>query len=93
MECNLRWLCGVEVISVKNGINLGRIDDICFDTENARIARFVIFGKRKLFGLLGRYPDITVKWGEIKSFGQDVLLVDTEVSEDYKKPNSVFKIY
>ena len=46
-----------------------------------------MYGRLKLFGLLGREEDITIPWKEIEKVGEDVLLVRAgpEVKRNAKK--------
>ena len=47
-------LCQKDVIDLHTGKNLGTVDDIAFDETSAIITHLVIYGKWKLFGLLGQ---------------------------------------
>ena len=38
----------------------------------------MLYGRLKLFGLLGREEDVAIPWKEIEKIGEDVLLVRTE---------------
>ncbi len=68
-----------EVINIKSGCRLGNPDDIEFDSCTAKISRIVIFGRPKLFGLLGRTEDICLKWCDIEVIGEDTILVSCEL--------------
>ena len=72
-----------DVVQIKTGVNLGRADDLKFDGEEARLEGLILFGRAKLFGLLGRQPDLFVPWEEIVRLGQDVILVNTELPQSY----------
>ena len=39
-------------------------------------------GRRRLFGLLGREPDLLVEWGDVVRFGVDAVLVNTPLPEE-----------
>ena len=67
-----------DVVQIKTGANLGRADDLKFDGEEARLEGIVLFGRARLFGILGRQPDLFIPWGDIVRLGQDVILVNTE---------------
>ncbi len=92
MMC-LRDLSEVEVVVMPQGANIGSIDDAMINLTNATIEGFVIFGKRKLFGLLGREDDLTIKWNEITEIGEDVMIVTTKLPEKYKKNRRFLKFY
>lgn len=70
-------LCEKDVVNVATGTKLGRVDDIAFLPETAGITHVVLYGRLKLFGLLGREDDVYIPWADIKKIGDDVLLVDT----------------
>ncbi|MGN0976051.1 MAG: PRC-barrel domain-containing protein [Gemmiger sp.] len=66
-----------DVIRARSGENLGRVDDICFDTATARIRSVILRGRGRLFGLMGREEDLEIPWEQINSIGADVIMVDT----------------
>ncbi|MEG0397135.1 MAG: YlmC/YmxH family sporulation protein [Oscillospiraceae bacterium] len=88
---NLYDLCERDIVSLASGVNLGKIDDICFDETNAKITHIVIFGRSKFFGLFGREADTEIPWAEIVKIGEDVVLVRGELSHSEKKPYFAFK--
>lgn len=65
-----------DVIQFKTGENLGRVDDVRFDEVDARLQAVILYGRRRLFGLLGRDEDLEIRWQDIKSIGLDVVMVD-----------------
>ena len=71
-------LCRRSVIELSSGQNLGRVDDICFDENSAVITHIILYGRPRLFGLLGREEDTMIPWADIRQIGQDVLLVHTQ---------------
>ena len=54
MPCRMGDLRMKEVISVKNGGRLGFVCDVEIDTSTAKITALVVYGRSRLFGLLGR---------------------------------------
>lgn len=70
-------LCERDIVNVQSGANLGRVDDLAFSPETAAITHVVLYGRLKLFGLLGREEDVYIPWNDIQKIGEDVLLVDT----------------
>ena len=91
--CSIKDLCELDVVSMPTGINLGTIDDICFDKTTAKVTGFLIYGKTKFFGILGKDEDLLIKWADVVSFGEDILLVNTIIPSDFKKSRKIFKIY
>ena len=78
MEVKLCDLQRKEVVSVKNGVKLGFADDVTLDTEEAQVRGLVVYGKLRLFGLLGRRPDVVIPWESIEVIGEDAILVNIE---------------
>lgn len=64
-----------EVVNIKNGCRIGNVDDVCFDSQTARIISLVVFGRLKCFGLFGREDNIVICWDEIEIIGEDTVLI------------------
>lgn len=77
MSCTLSELRNKEVINKQNGARIGYVDDLEVDTRNARICALVIYGRLKLFGLLGRKDDLIIPWDDISLVGEDTILVSS----------------
>lgn len=75
MLCSLEELRSKEVIDQTTGERLGFIDDVRLDTASSQVRGLVIFGRYRLFGLLGREPDIVVSCEDISVIGSEVILV------------------
>ncbi|MVB11497.1 PRC-barrel domain protein [Caprobacter fermentans] len=75
MTCRMFDMRRKEVINIKDGMRLGSVSDIEFDTTNARVVAVVIYGRLRLFGLLGREDDIVIRWQDIQVIGDDTILV------------------
>ena len=78
MVCKLEDLKNKSVVNIKNGVNLGFVDDISFDTYSAQVLSLVIYGRKRFFGIFGREEDILIPWDNIKIIGDDVVLVNVE---------------
>lgn len=72
-----RELCAKEVVQTGEGACLGKVDDFVFDPQTAQIESLQLFGRPRLFGLLGREETLTIQWREIEKIGTDALLVST----------------
>ena len=70
-----RELCSKEVVQLKDGACLGRVDDVEVDVCTARLTAIVIYGRSRLFGLLGREEDTVICWQDIQLIGEDIVLV------------------
>lgn len=74
----LRELSGKDVIRLKNGENLGRIDDLAFDENGGRLQSVILRGRAHCFGLLVCDDDLILPWESIRSIGTDVVMVDAD---------------
>ena len=75
MTCRMYDLRRKDVINIKDGVRLGSVNDLEFDTENARVVAIVIYGRPRFFGLFGREDDIVIRWEDIQGIGDDTILV------------------
>ena len=64
-----------EVVNLSDGACLGCVSDMELDTTTASLVSLVIFGRLKLFGLLGREDDMIIPWADIEVIGEDTILV------------------
>lgn len=78
MLCRIDELKNKQVVSVKNGAVLGRIDDVEINTESGSINAVIIYGKNHILGLFGRENDIIIPWKDIEVIGSETVLVATE---------------
>ena len=74
-----RELCSKEVVQLKDGACLGRVDDLELDADTARIGSLLLLGRPRLFGLLGRDETLTIPWADIERLGLDAILVRTVI--------------
>ena len=63
----LRDLSAKDVIQLKTGENLGRIDDVVFDEHGGQLQSVI---------LLGCDDDLILPWESIRTIGTDVIMVD-----------------
>lgn len=85
MSCRMGDLRNKEVINVKDGGRIGFVSDVEIDTRTAALTAVVVYGRLRLFGLLGREPDAVIPWKEIVLIGGDTVLVNYEKPEETKK--------
>lgn len=79
-----------EVINIENGEKLGFIDDMEFEAE--KVAAFIIFGRKRLGGLLGKDSDIIITCEQIKLIGKDTVLVTIKNDDcEYQTKTSRFR--
>lgn len=74
----LRELSEKDVIQMKTGENLGRIDDLTFDENGGRLQAVILRGRAHCFGLLGCDDDLILPWESVRHVGADVVMVDAE---------------
>ena len=88
-----RDMCTKEIVKLKNGVCMGKADDLEFDTQTAEITSLQLLGQHLLFGLMGREYALTIPWHEIERIGLDAILVRTELpvpEETAAKPACFF---
>ncbi len=82
MICRLEDIRKKEVIDIKTGERLGFIDDAEFDLATGEVRKLLIYGGMRFFGLFGKENDISIECRNIKVIGREVLLVDTDKSNN-----------
>ena len=75
MSCRIAQLRCKEVVNESDGALLGCVNDVEIDTKSACLVAIVIYGRLRLFGLLGRAPDTVIPWANIRLIGEDTILV------------------
>ena len=85
MSCRFNELRKKEVINACTGCRIGYADDLELDTRDARILALIVYGRPKLFGVLGRGDDCYISWEKIRLIGEDAILVDSFVQKTPKK--------
>lgn len=75
MKGRLNDLRNKEVINVSDGSRLGYVCDVGLDTDTAALTCLVIYGRARLFGLLGKEPDKIIPWEDVKTVGEETILV------------------
>lgn len=83
-------LCKKDVIQISSGTNLGRVDDLRFEREQAQIQGLVLMGRRRFFGLWGQQEDMFIPWQDIDLIGVDTILVHTPLPSQPKPKKSSF---
>ncbi|MBQ3379527.1 MAG: YlmC/YmxH family sporulation protein [Clostridia bacterium] len=67
-----------DVVNINNGCKLGYLHDVNFESSEGRAVSFVVLGPRRFFGLFGRTDDYVIPWSDIKTIGDDVILIDSK---------------
>lgn len=68
-----------EVINIFDGKSMGYVSDIEINLEEGSIEGIVIPPPRNFFNIFGRSEeDYVIRWENIKTIGDDVILVELE---------------
>ena len=78
MECRVTELRYKELIDIRDGARYGCVGDVELDTATGQVKALVVYGRLRLFGLLGREEDAVIPWSAVKRFGEDIILVETD---------------
>lgn len=72
-----------EVINIYDGKSLGFVYDIEINLKEGKIEGIVLPGERGFFNVFGRESeDYVIKWKNVKTVGEDVILVNVPTSLD-----------
>lgn len=77
MDCRVADLRWKEIIDIGDGTRYGYVGDVELDTASGQIRALVVYGRLRLFGLLGREEDRVFPWSAVRRFGEDIILVET----------------
>lgn len=80
MSCSISDLRAKQVVCINNGAVLGFISDVKINTDNGNLEAIIIYGKLRLFGILGREEDLYIPWSDIEVIGNETVLVKTDPS-------------
>lgn len=75
MICRVSTLCDKEVVNISDGCRIGCVDDVEVNIDSMQVCSIIVYGKSRLFGLLGRCDDIIIRWEDITLIGEDTILV------------------
>ena len=92
MVCRMGSLRDKEVINVRDGGRIGFVSDVELDTQEARLTAVVVYGRLRLFGLLGREADFVVPWADIVLIGEDTVLVRYQPPASAPRPGGLMRL-
>ncbi len=78
-----------QVVSVETGSVIGYVSELEVDTETGSVANIVVFGRQRLFGVLGREEDIQIPWKNIEVIGNETVLVKGPITIKNSKRKSL----
>ena len=95
MNYTLSELKSKEVIDIKSGAMLGRVDDVEIG-EDYSVKSMIVFGRSRFFGFMGKDQDIIIDYKDINLIGRDTILVSSDflyntTSETNKNDKFLFK--
>ena len=90
MICRIAQLQYKEIIDMASGARYGFASDVELDLERGAVEAVVIQGRPRLWGLLGREPDLVVPWSAVRRVGEDIILVDTASLDGFQRDNADF---
>lgn len=76
MTSRIADLRNKDVINITDGSRLGYVSDVEVDTCTAQLTAIIIYGRAKLFGLMGHEDDCVICWKDIEVIGEDSILVN-----------------
>ena len=76
MQVRIGELKSRDVISIRDGTRIGVTGDVEIDGESAKLTALVVYGRPRLFGLLGHEEDTVIPWNYVTMIGEDAVLVD-----------------
>ena len=81
MTCHIAELQYKELVDISDGTRYGFIGDLEVDTESGTIRNIIVYGRSRVFGLLGRENDLVFPWSAIKRIGADLILIDGSIEK------------
>ncbi|MFD2638192.1 YlmC/YmxH family sporulation protein [Piscibacillus salipiscarius] len=64
-----------DIINVENGQKIGYINDLEIDVTVGVVLALVVTTRSKMFGLFGQDEELLIRWSNIDTIGEDVILV------------------
>lgn len=89
MICKINDLKDKEIICVSDGTRVGFVCDAEIDCSAAKLTSLVVYGRAKLFGLLGREDDFVIPWDNIVVIGSDTILVNYKPIHKTRKQSGI----
>ena len=75
-----------EIINVCSGHRLGYVGDVEIELATGRLLAFIVPGRLRFFGLLGREEDYVIPFDCVSRIGEDIILV--EIKGEYRREKS-----
>ena len=65
-----------EVVNISDGKRLGFVCDVDIDMHTGKLNSIIVPSNNKIFGIFGNKEDYIIPWENIKTIGDDIILVD-----------------
>lgn len=75
-----------EVINIYDGTSMGFVDDMEIDLKKGTVEGLVVPPERRMFSFFGRDDDMVIRWKDVKTIGDDVILVEVPSSNSLHPP-------
>ena len=76
--CSINEIRNKEVINIKTGARLGFPSDIEIDLDNGRLISLIVPGNYRIMGIFGKDSDTIIKWENIKTIGNDLIIIEMD---------------
>ncbi len=74
-----------EVINIYDGQRLGFVCDVDIDMTCGKLNSIIVPGSGKILGIFGKSEDYVIPWHNIKTIGEDIILVDFPIHSPTRK--------
>ena len=75
MEATMNDIKTKEIINIKNGQRLGFVADMQINLDDGKITALIVPGPYKMMGIFGKPPDVVIRWENIETIGEDLIIV------------------
>lgn len=80
MEISYNDIKTKEIINLSDGVKMGHIVDLIFDSDKGRILGFIVPGEKRFFK---KNEDVFIPLEKVRRVGDDVILVRFDVNDSY----------
>ncbi|MDP4153033.1 MAG: YlmC/YmxH family sporulation protein [Bacillota bacterium] len=84
--CRIEDLRAKEVINICDGARLGYVYDVEVDICTGHLVSIIVPGPGGFCGIFGRRDEYVIPWCEIQKIGENVILVNIDLSKCLPPP-------
>lgn len=81
MEISYNDLKTKEIINLSDGVKMGHVVDVIFDSENGKVLGFIVPGEKRFFK---KNEDVFIPLEKVRRVGDDVILVRVDTGLTYQ---------